>query len=111
LFNVLHHVPVAFRAPLLCECRRVVGDGPIYIKDHLSGGRLDDARLAALDLMGNMPFGGMLTARYLRNDDWRSLAHETGHGSSERISGAYRRGAFEAVFPNRLEVSMVWRPS
>lgn len=110
LFNVLHHVPVDRRASLLRECRRVAGNGPIYIKDHLSSGRLDDMRLAALDLLGNMPFGGMLSARYLREADWLNLARETGHNSSEQISGDYRRGLFESVFPNRLEISMVWRP-
>ncbi|MGJ0393640.1 MAG: class I SAM-dependent methyltransferase [Methylocystis sp.] len=110
LFNVLHHVPVDHRAALLRECRRVAGSGPIYIKDHLSCGRLDDIRLAALDLLGNMPFGGMLKARYLRDADWLNLARETGHDLSERLSGEYRRGPFEAVFPNGLEISMVWRP-
>lgn len=109
LFNVLHHVPVAHRAPLLRECRRVAGKGPIYIKDHLSGGWLDDIRLAALDLLGNMPFGGMLTARYLRDVDWLCLARQTEHGFRGQISGPYRRGPFEAVFPNRLEINMVWR--
>lgn len=110
LFNVLHHVPVTHRVPLLRECRRVAGHGPIYIKDHLSRGRLDDVRLTALDLLGNMPFGGMLTAHYLRNSDWLDLAQQTGDRSSAWISGAYRQGPFATIFPNRLEISMVWRP-
>ncbi|MGA8616150.1 MAG: class I SAM-dependent methyltransferase [Xanthobacteraceae bacterium] len=109
LFNVLHHVPVTDRAPLLRECRRVAGDGPIYIKDHLSRGWLDDVRLTALDLLGNTPFGGMLTAHYLRSSDWLDLAQQTGHRSSAWISGAYRHGPFETIFPNGLEISMVWR--
>ncbi len=38
LFNVLHHVPIEHRLPLLRECRRVVGHGPLYIKDHIVAG-------------------------------------------------------------------------
>lgn len=110
LFNVLHHVPVASRVPLLLECRRVVGDGPVYVKDHVSAGTLDDARLAILDLLGNVPFRGMVNALYLRDEDWRELARVTGYEPGERYSGAYRRGVFETIFPNRLEVSMEWRP-
>jgi len=49
LFNVLHHVPAADRMALIHECHRVAGRGPIYIKDHISRGVLDDARLAILD--------------------------------------------------------------
>lgn len=110
LFNVLHHVPLAARATLLHECRRVAGRGPIYIKDHLSRGRVDDGRLAFLDLLGNVPFSGMVRASYLREDDWRDLAAQTGHQAGEGLSGPYRAGGMEVLFPNRLEVSMRWRP-
>jgi len=111
LFNVLHHVPVAARAALLTECRRVAGAGPIYIKDHLSQGRADDLRLAALDLLGNLPFSGMVRARYLRERDWHELAATTGHVADAPLAGAYRRGIAAALFPNRLEISMRWRAS
>jgi ubiquinone/menaquinone biosynthesis C-methylase UbiE len=110
IFNVLHHVPILARAPLLRECLRVAGDGPIYIKDHLSGGTLDDARLAVLDLLGNVPFHGMVSARYLRDAEWLSLARSAGFREAERLSGEYRSGAFGALFPNRLEISMKWLP-
>lgn len=110
LFNVLHHVPVASRATLMRECRRVAGYGPIYIKDHISRGAADDVRLAILDLLGNAPFRGMVKATYMRDEDWHDLAIGTGHGTSERLSGPYRAGPFEALFPNRLEVSMRWHP-
>ena len=110
LFNVLHHVPAASRVPLLRECRRVAGQGPIYLKDHLSRGAADDARLATLDLLGNIPFRGMLSASYLREDDWHDLASKTGHVMGEPLTGPYRNGALEVLFPNRLEVSMKWRP-
>lgn len=108
LFNVLHHVPVSARAPLLLECRRVAGGGPIYIKDHVSHGAADDLRLAALDLAGNLPFSGMVRAWYLREADWEALAAQTRHQSSAPLSGPYRRGLAAALFPNRLEVSMRW---
>jgi ubiquinone/menaquinone biosynthesis C-methylase UbiE len=110
LFNVLHHVPAPLRAGLLRECRRVAGRGPIYIKDHLSAGKLDDCRLSALDLLGNLPFGGMVRASYLREEDWRQLAAGTAHVTSAYLSGRYRTGVLESLFPNRLEISMRWRP-
>ena len=110
LFNVLHHVPVAARAALIRECRRVAGRGPIYIKDHISTGWADDRRLAVLDFLGNVPFSGMVWASYLREEHWQELAAQTGHEPSERISGPYRSGIQAALFPNRLEVSMRWRP-
>jgi ubiquinone/menaquinone biosynthesis C-methylase UbiE len=104
LFNVLHHVPVASRLPLLTEIRRVVGAGPIYVKDHLSSSSLDDVRLTALDYIGNLPFGGMVRASYLRREEWTSLAAATGQTIVRKTSGAYRAGAMAALFPNRLEV-------
>ena len=110
LFNVLHHVPVADRVPLLRECRRVAGSGPLYIKDHISGGLVDDARLAVLDLLGNAPFRGMVSASYLRAADWRDLAMQSGYEAGEALAGTYRRSLMGALFPNRLEVSMRWRP-
>jgi SAM-dependent methyltransferase len=110
LFNVLHHVPVASRAKLMRECRRVAGGGQIYIKDHISTGGLDDARLMLLDLLGNVPFRGMVSAHYLRDEDWRDLAHAAGYDPRECLAGTYRTGAFEILFPNRLETSMRWCP-
>jgi SAM-dependent methyltransferase len=110
LFNVLHHVPVVHRVPLVRECRRVVGRGALYIKDHLSRGASDDARLAILDLLGNAPFQGMVKARYLREADWQELALQSGYGASERLVGKYRGGFMATLFPNRLELSMRWRP-
>ena len=108
LFNVLHHVPLEYRAPLLRECRRVAGDGPVYIKDHLSTGAIDDARLAALDLLGNAPFNGMVRARYLTEADWLALMQQAGFREEMRLSGNYREGILAELFPNRLEVSMKW---
>ncbi len=110
LFNVLHHVPVAARTTLIRECRRVAGRGPIYIKDHVSQGRVDDRRLYILDLLGNVPFSGMVHASYLRQADWCDLAARTGHETGEQLWGRYRTGAMAVLFPNRLEVSMRWQP-
>jgi len=110
LFNVLHHVPIADRVPLLRECRRVAGRGPLYIKDHVSRGVTDDARLAVLDLLGNAPFRGMVTASYLREAGWHDLAAAAGYEAGERVTGEYRGGLMGVLFPNRLEVSMRWRP-
>jgi ubiquinone/menaquinone biosynthesis C-methylase UbiE len=110
LFNVLHHVPVSSRVALLRECQRVAGRGPLYIKDHVSKDGADDTRLAVLDFLGNVPFSGMVRASYLREEDWRELASRTGYESSAQLSGKYRTGPMQMLFPNRLEVSMRWRP-
>ena len=103
--NVLHHVPVAARANLLKELRRVV-NGPVYVKDHLSTSRLDDARLFALDVMGNLPFSGMVAARYLKRDEWLTLARDANFEITHMESGEYRSGVMAALFPNRLETAM-----
>jgi SAM-dependent methyltransferase len=108
LFNVLHHVLPGQRALLLRECRRVVGQGPIYIKDHLSHGIIDNARLAALDLMGNLPFKGMLSARYLRAAEWEKLAACSKSVAAPFGLSQYRSGLFQIIFPNRLEVVTRW---
>ncbi len=104
--NVMHHVPVAVRAGLLRECARVVGRGPIYIKDHLAGSQLDHARLFVLDAMGNVPFGGMVKASYLSEREWQDLATGCGYRIERRVGGAYRSGLFERMFPNALEVTL-----
>jgi SAM-dependent methyltransferase len=113
--NVLHHVPFESRARLMRECARVVGSGPIYIKDHVAASRLDHVRLFALDAIGNVPFGGMVKASYLTAGDWDELASGCGYRIDRQLSGPYRSGLFERVFPNRLEVTMRWvrngRPS
>lgn len=111
LNNVLHHVPANARAGLLCEIRRVV-DGPLYIKDHESRSGLDNLRLAAMDAIGNLPFGGMVRARYLGHNDWESLARASGYRIAARAEpGLYRRGLYALLFPNRLEVTMRFEPA
>jgi SAM-dependent methyltransferase len=78
LNNVMHHVPVPARVGLLREIRRVV-NGPLYIKDHETRGRVDDLRLTALDAIGNIPFSGMVRARYLPRREWEALAAQAGY--------------------------------
>ena len=109
--NVLHHVPEHSRAGLLHECRRVAGRGPVYIKDHIALSRLDHLRLGLLDWIGNVPFGGMVEARYLGPQDWASLRAETNHAETGRGFGTYRNGPAAILFPNRLEVVMKWVPA
>jgi len=107
--NVIHHVSREDRAPLMAEVRRVVR-GPVYIKDHLSTGKLDHVRLAVLDLLGNLPFSGMLAARYLSRSEWNALARGAGYSIDWGRRRSYRGGPFALAFPNRLEVSMKWIP-
>lgn len=109
--NVLHHVPVGVRPGLIRECARVTNGGPIYVKDHLAASRFDHARLWLLDAIGNVPFGGMVEAKYLEERDWQALAVAAGYRIVERVGGPYRRGPYERLFPNRLEVTMKWLPA
>lgn len=110
LNNVLHHVPVPERAELLREIRRVV-DGPLYIKDHIKRGMVDDLRLTTLDAIGNIPFDGMVKADYLSAEEWQSLADECGWKVGATAEQArYRSGIYSAVFPNRLEMTVRFDP-
>jgi SAM-dependent methyltransferase len=111
LNNVLHHVPVAARAGLLSEIRRVT-HGPLYIKDHEQRGWLDHWRLTALDAIGNIPFGGMLWARYLTRAEWEALAAASGWRIAEWAEPVrYRSVPYACIFPNRLEIAMRWEPA
>ena len=107
--NVVHHIPPNGRVALFRQIRRVVR-GPLYIKDHVAASRLDHARLALLDLIGNTPFSGMVKADYLSAAEWSALADESGYRIAETVGGTYRKGLFAAIFPNRLEVTMRWDP-
>jgi ubiquinone/menaquinone biosynthesis C-methylase UbiE len=104
--NVLHHVPVGARNALLMECGRVAKSGVIYIKDHLAESPLDHLRLAGLDLIGNLPFGGMVAATYLSRQQWLEVADEAGFSITAWEPDAYRSGPVRCLFPNRLEVLM-----
>ncbi len=108
LCNVLHHVPKDIRRTLLEECGRVAAGGTIYIKDHLAASRLDHVRLTILDLLGNVPFGGMVEASYLGAADWRTLAQQAGFRIETQDHDVYREGPMARLFPNRLEVIMRW---
>ena len=111
LNNVLHHVPVDARIDLMLEIRRAVA-GPVYIKDHLCAGVIDKARLTALDAWGNIPFGGMVKAEYLTQDEWDALAAAAGYAVGAIASPAtYRSGPVEMAFPNRLETTMRFDPA
>lgn len=110
LNNVLHHVPVSARIPLLREIGRVV-DGPLYIKDHESTGAFDNLRLTTLDAIGNIPFGGMLWAQYLSRTEWDNLAAAGGYRvAAHAAPKEYRGQACALLFPNRLEVTMRLEP-
>ncbi|MFT5509358.1 MAG: SAM-dependent methyltransferase [Hyphomicrobiaceae bacterium] len=108
--NVVHHIPIAERHNIFKEIRRVV-NGPLYIKDHLSTGTISNAQLALLDLMGNVPFGGMTKAKYLSANEWGAIAQASGYTIGQQLSGTYRRGVPAAVFPNSLEVSYRFDPA
>jgi hypothetical protein len=86
-----------------------VVDGPLYIKDHAARSWLDHRRLAMLDLIGNIPFGGMVRADYLTLADWQALADASGYRIAETLRDALspRRDGIGG-FPNRLEIAMRW---
>jgi ubiquinone/menaquinone biosynthesis C-methylase UbiE len=106
MFNVLHHVRREGRTSLLKECGRVAGT--IYIKDHIAATALDHVRLAILDLLGNIPFGGMVRAHYLPHAEWEMLAQQAGFRIESRRFNRYRSGPMAWIFPNSLEVLMKW---
>jgi len=102
--NVLHHVPSELRSQLVSEALRVTGGACVIVKDHVADSVLDRARLAWLDLVGNLPFRGVVQAEYLSMEDWHRLFVDTGC-NAERLTGSpYRTGPGRVFFPNRLEV-------
>jgi SAM-dependent methyltransferase len=108
--NVLHHVRPDDRLPLLLDCRRVAANGSLLIKDHLATSSIDHLRLGALDFIGNVPFSGMVKADYLERSDWDVLAQASGYEIETAPPARYRSPIFAAAFPNRLEITMRWRP-
>lgn len=106
--NVIHHIPKDQRVAVLSEAVRVAGGGPLFIKDHLAASRLDHLRLVGLDMMGNLPFDGMIQADYLEQADWDELAAGIGYRIERTLSGRYRGWPLAIAFPNRLEISMKW---
>jgi len=109
--NVIHHVRPDDRVVLMRECRRVAPAGAVFLKDHLAASALDHFRLAALDIIGNLPFQGMVWASYLDKQDWRDLAAASGYSIASSSFSKYRSGLLSVPFPNRLEVMMKWEPS
>jgi SAM-dependent methyltransferase len=102
--NVLHHVPIEARATLMAEALRASGGACVVVKDHVAASALDRARLAWLDFVGNLPFGGMVQAEYLSEAAWHEL-FIAANCCGERLAGRhYRTGAAALAFPNRLEV-------
>jgi len=110
LCNVIHHVPKTDRVGLLRECARVVGTGPIYVKDHILISSLDHFILFIEDMIGNTPYGGQVKAWYLSKKDWEVLAAESGFRIDRATRGEYRSGIFKYIFPSRLEIAMRWLP-
>jgi SAM-dependent methyltransferase len=109
LCNVLHHVPKDIRVPLLKECGRVAG--ALYVKDHLAESMVDHLGLTVLDVIGNVPFGGMTRASYISRAGWLRLAAQAGFRITRWQYDSYRSGAASWIFPNRLEVLMTWESS
>jgi ubiquinone/menaquinone biosynthesis C-methylase UbiE len=106
--NVIHHVPKTSRVGLMRECARVVGAGPVYVKDHISASLLDSLTLFVEDVIGNAPYGGQIKAWYLSREDWETLAVESGFRIDCATGGEYRTGIFKLIFPSKLEIAMRW---
>ena len=101
--NVLHHVARDARGPLLREALRVTGGGPLIIKDHVADGLFDHWKLACLDFVGNVPFGGMVSAEYLGTEEWRRLFDALNCDAERAAPSDYRGALSKWLFPNRLE--------
>ena len=68
------------------------------------GARSTTGSCAGLDLVGNVPFGGMLAAEYLDSRQWGELLSALGCSGSLLGASAYRSGLSARCFPNRLEI-------
>jgi SAM-dependent methyltransferase len=102
LSNVLHHAADA--DGLLGEVWRVTRKR-VIVKDHLSTGRVDDVKLAALDVLGNLRLGAQVGAVYLSQDRWGELFRSLPGARVSTLEGlAFRRGLLERLFSNKLEI-------
>jgi SAM-dependent methyltransferase len=102
LSNVLHHA--ADPRTLLREVWRVTRSR-VIVKDHLSRGKLDDWRLAALDVLGNLRFGAQVDATYLGWREWDDLFGALPGVRVQRYPDlSFRRGLLERIFSNELEL-------
>ncbi|WP_210235418.1 hypothetical protein, partial [Mesorhizobium sp. M8A.F.Ca.ET.197.01.1.1] len=60
---------------------------------------LDNLRLTAMDAIGNIPFGGMIWARYLTRAEWEGLAAESGYRIARRAAPKqYRKSIYRLLF-------------
>jgi SAM-dependent methyltransferase len=100
--NVLHHA--SDPAILMREVRRVTRRR-IIVKDHLSESRVDELKLAALDVMGNLRLGAQVSATYLSQRRWDELFGSLPGVRVTAVRGLpFRRGLMEALFTSGLEV-------
>lgn len=100
--NVLHHAanPLA----LLLEARRVTRRR-VVIKDHLTTGKVDDIKLALLDVMGNLRLGAQVSATYLSRQRWQEMFAALPNAKADWYEDlSFRRGLMAKLFPNGLEV-------
>lgn len=105
LINVVHHA--ADQRRLLDEACRVARHR-VIIKDHLQESLLDWARLAFLDIAGNLRFGASATGHYRSRAEWHTLLGSRATWTLEMFDDlAFREGWLARVFPNALEVMMV----
>jgi SAM-dependent methyltransferase len=103
--NVLHHAsdPEA----LMQEVRRVTRRR-IIVKDHLSASRVDDLKLGALDLMGNLRLGAQVSAVYLSSERWERMFRALpGVRVTIFQELPFRRGLLARLFSNALEIMFV----
>lgn len=110
MVNVLHHVPDRQRIALIAECVRVTGGGPIIVKDHVALRRSDYLRLAMLDVLGNLPAGGMVKAEYLTDGTMDQLFASVGYSPFSKVGAEFRTGLLCLLFPNRLEQTVLFAP-
>jgi SAM-dependent methyltransferase len=101
--NVLHHVPIPNRSALLTEVARVTRS-TILIKDHLARGPWSRTSLGLADWVGNAPFGGMVKADYLSQDDWDTLTANLPFERNWFKGLGLQRGVRNWIFPDENEI-------
>ena len=105
LVNVVHHAADQRRL-IDSACR--VARRRVVIKDHLQESTLDWARLAFLDIAGNLRFGASATGTYRSRAEWNALLGSRAGWTLEIFDDLeFREGWLARAFPNALEVLMV----
>lgn len=104
LSDVLHHVPIAQRAPLLASVARVSRN--VLVKDHFEYGWWSRQSLRLMDFVGNFGYGVSVPKSYIDSQGFARLCAEAGLDIQRLDTGLQLYGRLPVV---RTVLSPRWQ--